>query len=129
MKRLLMIVTIGILVGFAGYVVFADQHAEKMGEGMMRQMSSCPMCPMMCKAMMEKSLIATSDGGVILMAGGKLTKFDKDLNKVKEVEVQMEIEAMQNKMKSMMKNCPMCKMMKSKIEDNGEMKEEKPMNP
>jgi hypothetical protein len=136
MKRLLMIVTIGILAGFTGYVVFADQHEGKMGQCMMQQqgkdscpMGSCPMCPMMCKAMMDHTLAATSDGGVVLMAGCKLIKFDKDLNKIKEVEIQMDVEAMQNKMMGMMKNCPVCKMMKSKMGEKSEMKEEKPMNP
>ena len=73
----------------------------------------CPMCPMMCKSMMDKALVATSDGGVILMAGCKLVKFDKDLNKVKEAQIEIDTKEMQNKMCEMMKNCPMChKMMK-----------------
>ena len=33
------------------------------------------------------SLIATSDGGVVILMGGKLAKYDKELNLVKEVEM------------------------------------------
>ncbi len=33
-----------------------------------------------------KNMVATSDGGVVIMVGGKIIKYDKDLNLVKEVE-------------------------------------------
>ena len=48
-------------------------------------------------------MVATSDGGVIVLIGGKLKKFDKDLNLVKEVVVDSGL--------SMLKpmNCPMMK--------------------
>ena len=121
MKRLVLLVTAVILVAFASYVVFAEQQKEQMGEGIEMQkggqmypMSNCPMCPMMCKSMMEKTLVATDDGGVILMAGCKLIKFDKDLNKVKEVPIEIDMKAMQDKMQEIMKNCPMCPMMQKK---------------
>jgi len=119
MKRLVIVVTAGILVVFAGYRVFARQHTKQMGGGMMSEkvkqkcpMPECPMCMMMCKSMMDKSLIAAEDGGVILMAGCKLIKFDKDLNKVKEAEIEIDTEQMQKKMMGIMKQCPMCPMMK-----------------
>ncbi len=35
----------------------------------------------------KESLVATSDGGVVVLAGPKLIKYDKDLNLVKEVEM------------------------------------------
>ena len=53
--------------------------------------------------MMERSVVATSDGGVVVAMGNKLTKYDKDLNVVKESELKMDMEGMQR----MMKNCPM----------------------
>jgi len=37
--------------------------------------------------MMQKQMVATNDGGVILLLGNKLIKYDKDLNLVKEAEV------------------------------------------
>ena len=56
---------------------------------------------------MQKQMVATSDGGVIVMAGHKLFKYDKDLNLVKEVELKTRVEltfdagSMQDMMKSM----------------------------
>ena len=54
-----------------------------------------------------KQMVATSDGGVIVMAGHKLFKYDKDLNLVKEVELKTRVEltfdagSLQDMMKSM----------------------------
>jgi len=59
-------------------------------------------CPMM-QSMMQKQVVATSDGGIIVVGGNKITKYDKDLNVVKEVEQKMDMEGM----KKMMKDCPM----------------------
>lgn len=52
------------------------------GGGMMAQMNS----PMM-NDQHNESMIATSDGGVVVMAGPRLIKYDKDMNLVKEVEI------------------------------------------
>lgn len=123
MKRLVLLVTVGIIVGLGGYAVFAEQQKEQMGEGMMLKdekmcpMPNCPMCTTMCKSMMEKKLVATEDGGIILMAGCKLIKFDKDLNKVKEVPIEINIEEIKAKMQEMIKACPMCPMMMKKAEE------------
>jgi hypothetical protein len=76
-----------------------DKH-EKMG--------ICPMCSMM----MKREVIATQDGGVIVMIGNKMLKYDKDLNLVKEVEVKMDVEGMHKMMMEMKEKCPMCKKMK-----------------
>lgn len=35
----------------------------------------------------KETVVATSDGGVVILAGPKLIKYDKDLNLVKEVEI------------------------------------------
>ena len=84
------------------------EHAGMMGKhhGMMGQRP--PMCPMM-KGMMEKKVVATSDGGVVVLVGNKLVKYDKDLNLVKEVEIKIDMAAMQKSMMEMMKDCPMMK--------------------
>ena len=63
----------------------------------------------MMKCMSDKSLVATSDGGVVVLVGQKLIKFDKDLNIVKEVEIKIDIEGMQ-------KICPM--MGRGMMDDN-----------
>jgi hypothetical protein len=69
-------------------------------------MKKCPMHGMMMKGMMEKSIIATADGGIIVLAGNKLIKYDKDLNLLKEAETKIDMEAMQKMMMQMMEKCP-----------------------
>jgi hypothetical protein len=54
-------------------------------------------CPMMGKTQM----VATDEGGVIVLAGNKLMKYDADLNLVKEVEVKIPMGPMGGK------QCPM----------------------
>ena len=77
-------------------------------------MGMCPMHTMMCHGMMQKELVATGDGGVVVMADNKLFKYDKELNLVKEVELKIDTQAMQSKMQQMMKECQsMCPMMKT----------------
>ena len=68
------------------------------------------MCHMNKGMIMEgKKLIATQDGGAILMIGNKLIKYDSQLNIVKEAEIKIDMEAMRNAMEEMRKNCHMCK--------------------
>lgn len=58
----------------------------------------------MMKMMMTKSMVASNDGGVIVMIGNKLMKYDKDLNLLKEAEIKVDMKAMMEKMKA---GCPM----------------------
>jgi len=70
------------------------------GQGMMakdKMMGMC-MCPMM-----KTSLVSTEDGGVIVLVGNKLQKYDKDLSLKKEVEIKIDMEAM----RKMTEGCPM----------------------
>lgn len=52
-------------------------HMQMMGQGAKSGM------------MMSGQMVAASDGGVIVMMGNKLYKYDKDLNLKKEVEIKM----------------------------------------
>jgi len=49
--------------------------------------------------MMQKEMIATEDGGVVVLVGNKLIKYDKNLNVVKEAEIKIDTEGMMKKMK------------------------------
>ncbi len=84
-------------------------HSETgKNEGMAkRDKGMPPMMMMQTKMMMEKSVVATSDGGVVIVTGNKMTKYDKDLNVVKEVEMKMDMEAMEKNMKEMREKCSM----------------------
>src|SRR5512135_3503646 len=75
---------------------------DKMGKGMMMHN------PMMMKMMMPKQMVASNDGGVIVMAGNKLYKYDKNLNLVKETEIKLDM----GDMEKMMAGKPGCPMMK-----------------
>ena len=56
----------------------------------------------MCGPMMNKAqMVATDEGGVIVLAGNKLMKYDAELNLVKEAEVKMSMPPMGGK------QCPM----------------------
>ena len=78
-----------------------------MGGGMMGKGGMMMGMHGMMMKMMEKSVTATSDGGIVIVAGDKITKYDKDLNLVKEVELKSNMEAMQKMMSQMMEKCPM----------------------
>jgi len=73
-------------------------HKEMMEHRPMPMM--CPMHAMMCEHMMKKEIIAMPDGDVVVMAGNKLYKYDKDFNLIKEVELKAEQE-MKEKMEKM----------------------------
>jgi len=80
-----------------------------MGKGDM--WSCCPMHREMGMAMMKRTLVPTQDGGVALLMGKKLIKYDKDLNVQKEVELKCDPEGMRKMMEEMCEGCPMCKKM------------------
>jgi hypothetical protein len=48
--------------------------------------------------MMHSQMVATSHGGVIIMIGPKLLKYDKDLNLVKETEIKIDWQAWRKSM-------------------------------
>jgi len=55
--------------------------------------------------MMPKQMIATSDGGVIVLSGNKLYKYDRNLNLVKEAEIKMDVEGMKKMRDKMKEKC------------------------
>jgi hypothetical protein len=89
------------------------------------KMGMCRMHKMMCEHMMKKEIIATEDGGVVIMTCGKLYKYDKDLNLVKDVELTKIKEDMKAKMEEMKKECAeKCKMKSAKAKSGVEEPEE-----
>lgn len=95
MKRFAGVVLGCFLLVIVNFSAFAEEHSSgMMGKGMMQMMA-------------KKQLVATEDGGVVLLLGNKLVKYDKKLNLVKEVELNIDTEGIRKMMKEMMKNCPM----------------------
>ena len=105
MKRAAFFVIVTVLILGSTGLCLAQMRGQKghmMGDkGMMGGMGGMPMC-----GMMGKNMIATSDGGVVVMIFNKLYKYDKDLNLKKEVEVPMDMEHMK-KMRMKMKEMGM----------------------
>lgn len=82
-----------------------------MGRGMMqgqggmagRGMMPCPACA----TMMHESVTPTSDGGVVVAVAGKLIKYDGELNKVGETNIDIDWTRVHEMAQQMMQNCPM----------------------
>jgi hypothetical protein len=83
-----------------------------MAETQKAEPQGCPMAGMMGKkgplmedmpmhCMMQKQMVATSDGGIVLTIGNKLYKYDSSLNLQKEVEVPFNKDCMMKMMKEM----------------------------
>lgn len=123
MKRAWVVIAIALLMVLGSYAVFAQTQQPPgrgigqgpmgqagMGRGMMMQQGggmACPMCGMIAGGMMQKTMATTEDGGIIVAMGDKLVKYDSDLNKVKEVALDIDTTQMHAKMQQMMQNCSM----------------------
>jgi len=129
MRKILSIILACLAVTlFCSLALAEDTKESAMGKGMMqggmmgsegmmmekgKMMEKGDMCGMMAKTMMMgKSIVATTDGGVIVLMGNKLLKYDKDLTLQKEVEIKMDMEGMQKTMMQMMEKYPMSEKMK-----------------
>ncbi|MBI5149323.1 MAG: hypothetical protein HZA28_00930 [Candidatus Omnitrophica bacterium] len=84
-----------------------------MDDGMMKMMK---MMHAHSAMMRSPTMVASNDGGVIVLTGNKLSKYDKNLNLVKEAEIKTEMGGMGGMMGGMggKKMCPMCAGMKGK---------------
>ena len=127
MKQIWMIVLVGLfMIGFSSLALTQEhkggmmdtskdmKQGDKMCHEKMHGIGHC------CPIMMGKSLVATEDGGVVVMCCNKLFKYDKDLVLQKEAEIKIDKECIQK----MMEKCPMSGKMKSegptKVEPKGQ---------
>jgi hypothetical protein len=79
------IITFTILVlGFSG-TIFSQENGEANGGADSSMMKNCPM--MMGKMLMPQVVATFPDGGIIVMSGNKLLKYDKDLKLQKETVI------------------------------------------
>lgn len=79
-----------ILMVMLALPVFAQDDMQGMGNESQKQSGGGMMGGgkgKMMGMMHKDSVVATSDGGVVVMAGPRLIKYDKDLNLIKEVEL------------------------------------------
>ena len=101
-KIILALVVFSLLISVAA---FAEESQKNEMPGMtMEKPVGMPMPGMdkkCCPPMGKVQMVATDEGGVIVLAGNKLMKYDADLNLVKEVELKMPMGPMGEK------QCPM----------------------
>ncbi len=119
MRKSVLVLLIVALLAIAGsYVAYAAEHRD-MDKG---KMGMCPMHMNMCGSMMKSQIVATDDGGVIVLVCNKLMKYDKNLNVVKEVELKIDME---EKMTKMMEKCQMMCSQKSQYDKMDKEKDDK----
>ena len=103
---ILFLATISFSVFANGKEVRDTQQKNSFGMmGSMTMMNRGKMRKMMPKMygmmnMMSKSIVAVKDGGVIVMVGNRLLKYDKNLNLKKEVQINVNIPQMMKKMRA-----------------------------
>ena len=81
----------GPMPGFSGQGQMPGFPGQEMGRQAMGVPPGGPPMPLMSPMplmQVPKSMIGTPDGGVIVLAGNRLLKYDKDLNLLKEVEIE-----------------------------------------
>jgi hypothetical protein len=95
-----------IFLAFAFAQESSDIQKHMMGKGMRSSKTGkLLMHNMMTNQMMQKYMVATKDGGVVVMIGNKLLKYDKNLNLVKEAEIKIDFEAIKKMMQKIEKKC------------------------
>ncbi len=99
MSKVNVLALIIVAAMFYSGIVFAQGPDEKKEPAMAEQTKEKPMgqeymgsMAMKMMGMVQKQMVATNDGGAIVLLGNKLLKYDKDLNLIKEVELKTETE-------------------------------------
>lgn len=98
MKKTAFVVVLMLLVLAASSIGFAQEPAEMKEQMVVKEMKGGMMGMQpglsIMKKMMGGQMVATKDGGVIVLIGKKLLKYDKDLNLQKEAEIKVDLEEM-----------------------------------
>jgi len=92
MRQLFMCAVVCI-VGCVSFNVYAQDEHQIVEQELM-----CPHLMMMRgQCMMKPKLVATEDGGVVVLIGTTIIKYDKDLTLQKKVELPVEVESKKEK--------------------------------
>jgi len=130
MKKISTLIILSALIVSANVAMAQDKPEgmmgghEMMGKGMMDKKGMMGKMMKMCQMHQtsQASIVSSSDGGVIVLSGNKLYKYDKNLNLVKEVELKLDKADMMGK-----GGCPMMdQMMMQKEGVQDQDKEEMP---
>jgi hypothetical protein len=80
------------------------QMGQMMDQKMKKQdhmQTRCPACAMAMCGMMSKAMLPTDDGGIVVMIGNKLYKYDQNLDLQKETELSVDFKNMKQMMMKM----------------------------
>lgn len=114
MKRLTFVVVLLALLFSISLVSFAQDIEPMMGKERSEPMKDMRLMHKMMKYKMGKSLVATKDGGVVVLIGKKLLKYDKNLNLKKEVEIKLDTQERKQMKGGCSGGCKGCKKMTGK---------------
>lgn len=81
-----------------------NQRGMKMCEMQSKNLATIGRCAGMMH-LLRPQVFPTEDGGVIVVTVNKLTKYDKDLNKKKEINIEPDVQAASQFMDKLIKNC------------------------
>ncbi|MEI8349265.1 MAG: hypothetical protein WCI77_03835 [Candidatus Omnitrophota bacterium] len=102
MRKAKILGSLAVIMLFCPLVIFAQSSGEKnepvMGDVKKdKQIEKERMIGMAMNmlGMMQKQIVATGDGGAIVLLGNKLLKYDKDLNLIKVVELKADVAPVQ----------------------------------
>ncbi len=111
MKKIIVLVIItGAILIFSAIGLAQNEQPQKgkMGQMMDQKMKKqnhmqnrCSACAMAMCGMMSKAMLHTDDGGVVVMIGNKLYKYDQNLNLQKETELSVDFKNMKQMMMKM----------------------------
>jgi hypothetical protein len=90
MRKVIAVIIAVLILSVPGVVFAQMEHGEGMmdDKGMPKKDHGMKGCPMM-KHMMGPMVIPTSDGGVVVVTGNKMTKYDQDLDMIGQAEIKM----------------------------------------
>jgi hypothetical protein len=140
MKKTIIFTFVILFVAVSSYFVFAKEHSaqtdvnsntaikQDANSGAVNKQQSCkyttdiamavrPPCPMcqlhsaLTQSMMQIQMAAPVNGGIIVLVGNRLLKYDYDLNLVRETEVPINLEETQKQIEEITKNCLSCRRM------------------
>jgi len=100
MKRFTVMAWVVSLVAVGSYVVLAKPVLSA-GPAAAQ---TCPVSVIVAGAMTQRALFATPELGIIVLVGDKLMRFDSQLNKIGETEIQVDMAQMQRRIEQTMQS-------------------------
>ncbi|MGA2916476.1 MAG: hypothetical protein ABSE89_10665 [Sedimentisphaerales bacterium] len=95
-----------VVFGAAGtsYFVFAQEQSN-----VSETAGICQIHLMTAQSLIQRQIVTPADGGVIILVGNKLLKYDKDLNLLREAEFEVDLEKTYKEIYKMIETCPACR--------------------